>query len=325
MKKILIIVFVILLGVLGTYLLSKHCCAPKVEQEIKADAEKILASSADYEGYTVDVDGWNLTVSGQERDSLTTSNLMLALGGIPVVNSVESAFGETAVDTEIEMVEEVAAVVDPAPLMFNLNKAAGELSLSEIPAGFETEVDGLSLAAADFEKLDLSIEGNKVKVVGDLSNGISIDSMKQKILGLLPDFDIDFDLSQSGLDELLRICQSELNQFLESTTIQFDTNSDALSASSAEALNTVVELLIQCSKAHVDIEGHSDSTGTEDWNLTLSQLRAESIKNYLVAQGVPAEQLTATGAGSSKPIATNATKAGRQLNRRIEMIVKATN
>ena len=67
------------------------------------------------------------------------------------------------------------------------------------------------------------------------------------------------------------------------------------------------------------IVGHTDSTGSDKHNQTLSEKRAEKVKSMLVEDGVPADRLSASGKGESMPVASNKTKAGRAENRRIEV------
>jgi outer membrane protein OmpA-like peptidoglycan-associated protein len=67
--------------------------------------------------------------------------------------------------------------------------------------------------------------------------------------------------------------------------------------------------------------GHTDSVGSEDYNNRLSLARAESVKDYLVSQGVDIKRVRAVGRGESQPIADNSTKAGRALNRRVDVEV----
>jgi outer membrane protein OmpA-like peptidoglycan-associated protein len=71
----------------------------------------------------------------------------------------------------------------------------------------------------------------------------------------------------------------------------------------------------------LEIEGHTDSTGSDEINQTLSERRAQTVQNYLVQQGLPAEAVTAKGFGKTMPVADNSTSAGRQQNRRVEIIV----
>ena len=71
----------------------------------------------------------------------------------------------------------------------------------------------------------------------------------------------------------------------------------------------------------VAIEGHTDSVGGDDYNLGLSQRRADSVRSNLVSRGVDAARITAMGAGESAPVAGNESAAGRQQNRRVEVII----
>ena len=72
---------------------------------------------------------------------------------------------------------------------------------------------------------------------------------------------------------------------------------------------------------NLGVEGYIDSTGSEAFNQTLSEKRAESVRDYLVQQGLNANSITAKGFGESSPVADNSTAAGRQKNRRVEIIV----
>ncbi|HNQ00543.1 MAG TPA: OmpA family protein, partial [Bacteroidia bacterium] len=72
-------------------------------------------------------------------------------------------------------------------------------------------------------------------------------------------------------------------------------------------------------EAKLSVEGHTDNTGNPEKNVTLSQKRCESVKNYLVSKGIDANRLTATGYGDTRPIADNKTADGRAKNRRVEL------
>jgi len=77
--------------------------------------------------------------------------------------------------------------------------------------------------------------------------------------------------------------------------------------------------LIVANDEQVTIEGHTDSIGTEEYNMGLGQRRADSVRDFLAAQGVPAEDMTTVSFGETRPIAPNDTPEGRQLNRRVEI------
>ena len=105
-------------------------------------------------------------------------------------------------------------------------------------------------------------------------------------------------------------------------TIKFKTNSDELEDESAVILDQLV-LTIRARQdiRAVEIGGHTDSTGSHDLNMRLSQLRANSVKRYMVEHGIQAKRLQAIGYGPDKPIADNKTDEGRALNRRVEFII----
>ncbi|MBK5275695.1 MAG: outer membrane beta-barrel domain-containing protein [Desulfuromonadales bacterium] len=101
--------------------------------------------------------------------------------------------------------------------------------------------------------------------------------------------------------------------------VEFDTDKSVIKTKYDEDLNKLGTFLKEWSKAKGEISGHTDSVGTDKYNIKLSQRRAASVKKYLEEKfNIAPERLTTEGYGESKPIASNKTKAGRQLNRRIE-------
>jgi outer membrane protein OmpA-like peptidoglycan-associated protein len=103
--------------------------------------------------------------------------------------------------------------------------------------------------------------------------------------------------------------------------IFFALNSSELLPESDKDLEEILNLFRQNPGIVIELSGHTDNTGTDAINRTLSQKRAESVMNYLIAKGIKPEQLTAKGYGSSNPVASNDTEDGRRLNRRTEMKV----
>jgi OOP family OmpA-OmpF porin len=101
--------------------------------------------------------------------------------------------------------------------------------------------------------------------------------------------------------------------------VNFETNSAKLTSGSLETLDRVGQTLKDWPDVKVEIGGHTDSTGGEGHNLSLSTARAESVRNYLVKRGVDPSRLVAKGYGESSPIADNGTAEGRAKNRRVEL------
>lgn len=101
--------------------------------------------------------------------------------------------------------------------------------------------------------------------------------------------------------------------------ITFASNSADISSSFYPTLNSLVLVFKEFDKNGVNIVGHTDSTGSQALNQSLSQRRAQSVADYLSGNGVAAQRISAYGAGPSQPIASNATDAGRAQNRRVEI------
>ena len=99
----------------------------------------------------------------------------------------------------------------------------------------------------------------------------------------------------------------------------FDTNSAKLKSAADVKLNEVVEFSKKYPDAILEVSGYTDSLGSKELNMALSQRRAESVKAYLVAKGVAADHIVAKGYGIDNPVADNGTAAGRTLNRRVEI------
>ncbi|MEQ1800944.1 MAG: OmpA family protein [Gammaproteobacteria bacterium] len=103
--------------------------------------------------------------------------------------------------------------------------------------------------------------------------------------------------------------------------VLFATGKSDVKVGSASNLNKLVAFLNKYPDRTVQIEGHTDNVGSEDSNQGLSQRRAESVKAYLVQQGIPASRLTATGMGETQPLADNDSQTGRQQNRRVVAVI----
>lgn len=104
--------------------------------------------------------------------------------------------------------------------------------------------------------------------------------------------------------------------------VTFEFNGDRLRPDAATILNDASEVLARYPEMLVEVAGHTDSIGGDAYNQTLSQRRAESVRQYLVNKGISAERLTAVGYGESEPRATNDTEEGRELNRRVELRIQ---
>jgi outer membrane protein OmpA-like peptidoglycan-associated protein len=103
--------------------------------------------------------------------------------------------------------------------------------------------------------------------------------------------------------------------------VLFDTAQHTLQPGAREKLAKISGIIVSHPGLQLSIEGHTDSVGTDDYNQQLSERRAESVRSFLVQNGVPSGTITARGFGESQPVASNDNSAGRQRNRRVEMVV----
>lgn len=103
--------------------------------------------------------------------------------------------------------------------------------------------------------------------------------------------------------------------------VLFDTGKSTLRAGAREKLAKVSGIIQSHPGLKLEIEGHTDSVGGDEYNQRLSEKRADAVRDYLVQQGIAADSITAKGYGKSRPVVSNASAEGRQRNRRVEMVV----
>jgi len=105
--------------------------------------------------------------------------------------------------------------------------------------------------------------------------------------------------------------------------IYFDYNQATIRSESATALEAIASVMKEQPRLRIEVRGHTDAKGTDEYNQKLSEARAQAVRDALIALGVPQERLRARGFGLSQPIATNETDEGRAMNRRTEFVVLA--
>ncbi|MDN3664818.1 OmpA family protein [Algibacter miyuki] len=124
-------------------------------------------------------------------------------------------------------------------------------------------------------------------------------------------------VANGGCPEVTAEVQKQLNEYAK--TILFDTGKSSIKAQSAAVLGDIINILKEYPTSKFTVEGHTDSVGSETLNQRLSDSRANSVKEYLVENGINAFRLSALGYGEAKPIDSNKTRAGRANNRRVEI------
>jgi outer membrane protein OmpA-like peptidoglycan-associated protein len=128
--------------------------------------------------------------------------------------------------------------------------------------------------------------------------------------------------AQAQLRQMEAIREEEGRMIISLSGVLFEQGGNQLSASAQTRLDTVAQALAAYPDRNIVVEGHTDATGSDATNQDLSQRRADAVRTYLEARGVPAERMRAVGRGESTPIASNETPEGRANNRRVEVVVE---
>ena len=123
--------------------------------------------------------------------------------------------------------------------------------------------------------------------------------------------------------EVTRVGEGINVTFTQDQGVYFDTNKSDVKGASATTLNKLADIFKEYPKSNILVEGHTDSAGPEDYNMGLSQKRAESVTNFLVAQGIDRSRFTTKWYGENQPKATNETAEGKAQNRRVELAIVA--
>jgi outer membrane protein OmpA-like peptidoglycan-associated protein len=105
--------------------------------------------------------------------------------------------------------------------------------------------------------------------------------------------------------------------------LTFDFDSSALTSTAKTNLDKLAQVLTNNPDTNINIYGHTDSKGSDSYNMSLSERRANAVKAYLVGKGIASNRLFALGEGESMPVATNDTEEGRAKNRRVEFAITA--
>lgn len=124
--------------------------------------------------------------------------------------------------------------------------------------------------------------------------------------------------------EVTRVGEGINVTFTEDAGVYFDTNKSNVKGTSATTLDKLAGIFKEYPKSNVLVEGHTDSAGPEDYNMKLSQQRAESVTSYLVSQGVSSTRFSTKWYGENQPKADNSTAEGKAKNRRVELAIVAS-
>ena len=197
--------------------------------------------------------------------------------------------------------------------------------LRQIPASLQQEAERVLSSAenrSDFDDITVTANGRELQ----LSGSINIDRTVQPLIDQLSRITGVHSVIQNitTVDPTAQM-QEAAQRFdttltaMDISQVAFEPGSVVFTPESDSALSQLLALLKEHPQGRVRIEGHTDNTGSDAVNLRVSRDRASAVANYLIARGIPADQLIIKGYGSTQPIADNATETGRARNRRIEV------
>jgi outer membrane protein OmpA-like peptidoglycan-associated protein len=178
---------------------------------------------------------------------------------------------------------------------------------------------GAALGAGLGALAGMAVGGSKVAQRNAVLIGAGIGALAGGAIGATMDkseADLRAQLQGTGVSVTRTGDQIILNM---PSDITFAVDQDAVKPQFYPTLNSVAIVLQRYRQTIIDVYGHTDSTGGDQYNFDLSQRRALSVANYLSGQGVDSRRFSVSGFGKTRPIASNATEAGRAQNRRVEI------
>jgi OOP family OmpA-OmpF porin len=322
-----------LLALLAVFCVSRH--APRIEAELTADAQAGL-SGADLDPSLVTLDGRDACLPTIPDTKLASRarQVVESVNGIRVVNTgcgeialarpffrAERAADEIIIEGSMIPGEasRVYGVVDAlAPTVPVVRRIVTDGVADEAWTG--ALPDAIRLLAARVLDPALTVDERVVSVSGRVpAEGVG-EGVIIRLQQLFPGFEIVDRLEVRPPETGIEL-QRGLDQFVASRVVEFEFDSDMLTAEGRETVDEVAELLRSLPGVTVEISGHTDSTGDDAFNLDLSLRRADAVRAHLVEQGLSGARFETAGFGETRPIADNETPEGRQRNRRTEFRV----
>jgi OOP family OmpA-OmpF porin len=219
-----------------------------------------------------------------------------------------------------------ADLVAAAGRKFFSEKVVDNLTASiGAPGGFEAAVIPALGALSRLSTGTLVVSDREVRLSGDALYDAAAVQIRAGLGREFPQgwqYRPDISVKPAAAPVDASVCQQLFSDILTKGKIRFSPGRAKIDPDSAGLLDRLVETALRCPNAQIVIAGHTDSSGDDALNQALSEERAKAVSDYLVKAGLPADRFTATGYGSSQPIATNDTDEGKAQNRRIDFMVR---
>ena len=193
-----------------------------------------------------------------------------------------------------------------------------------LPPGWALITEVALRSLAETRSATVNITDDEIRVRGITSNRDSWNDAASRIRrSLLPGMTLRQNMEEiKTAGSMNRQCIELFRTALRGRKIEFAASSAELRTSTAPLLDELIQITVDCPGAGIRVTGHTDNTGNEAGNRALSQARADAIAAYLVAGGLLKSRITATGAGSSRPLVEETGTRARQLNRRIDIDIE---
>jgi OmpA-OmpF porin, OOP family len=219
-----------------------------------------------------------------------------------------------------------AALAAAAGRKFFNEKVVDNLKASiGAPAGFANAVVPALGALSRLSTGTLVVSDREVKLSGDALYDAAAGQIRAGLGKDFPrgwQFKPEISVKPPAAPVDATVCQQLFSEWLSKGKIRFLSGRATIDPDSTGLLDRLTETALRCPTATVEIAGHTDTDGEDDFNQALSEKRAQTVADYLVKAGLPAARFRTVGYGSTKPVAVNDTDEGKAENRRIEFVVR---
>jgi OOP family OmpA-OmpF porin len=326
-----------ILGVIGLVLLCVLCVfsrAPTIQEDVRS-AALACAEQVGLPPEMVSVSGRDVLLSGGVASEAMSHHLVSCIAAFPGTRSINNllevlvagalgfrtSYGDITISGVVPTNEAQAAIIDEAVAMWGADNVtdATEVDPDRTIGGWSDDDFASFLAALRHSRRDLDIElsGGQAIVGGTVLSNLARIRVLGGAVALLPGFEVVDRLTVREPATVRETLQAHLDNLLDGRVVEFETDSANLAPNGRQVLDGVIAILRE-NPGRVEISGHTDATGPIDHNLELSQRRAEAVERYFIAKGFDADRFDVVGYGPTRPIASNATPEGQQMNRRTE-------
>ena len=250
------------------------------------------------------------TINTNDWDAYYTLD---AKGEVAYMTSSKNSFGESDI-VSIKLTTELR----PNPVVLITGKVYN--AKTKEPLGANIEYENL----ADGKNAGVAISNpatGEYKIVLPYGKNYGFLSYADKFISVSDNLDLTTVAEYKEIQRDLYLVPLEVGSTIRLNNIFFDVNKATLRMESFPELERLVGLMNVNDKMQIELSGHTDNVGSAEANLKLSDDRAKAVADYLIGKGIKAERIIFKGYGETKPLATNDTEEGKQLNRRVEFTV----